>query len=211
MCFSMEASFGAAIVLGGIGILTSKSCSSKSLRLLSLTPFLFSIQQFAEGILWLDQTSSGPNFLSAPAMQLFLIFAFLVWPIWIPLSLFLAESNKKRRLFIGLDLLAGVSLSIANLFYALTQVINVRIENHSIQYLGEIPPQTILYPLIVFLPCFISSLKNMWVFGVLIAISFGVAHYFYYVTFISVWCFFSAIASLIIYKIIKDNQIIVKK
>jgi hypothetical protein len=64
-----------------------------------------------------------------------------------------------------------------------------------------------LYPLVVLAPNFISSIKNMWIFGVLIVLGYFLAEYYYSITFISVWCFFAAIVSLFIYKIIKDLPI----
>ena len=39
----------------------------------------------------------------------------------------------------------------------------------------------------------------MKVFGALALLSFGVAYYFYTTWFISVWCFFAAVLSVVIY------------
>ena len=44
-----------------------------------------------------------------------------------------------------------------------------------------------------------STYQTVKVFGVLALLAFGAAHYFYAVWFISVWCFFAAILSGIIY------------
>lgn len=207
MCFSAEASFTAALVLGIAGGATLKSCKSPALIPLAAVPLLFAVQQFAEGGLWLY---FGKH-LDSPVvftwtMRMFLIFAFLIWPVWIPLALGLAEKPGPRRSLIFVDLAFGILLSGLNLSYALKQNITVEIMNHSIQYKGEIPPQLYIYPLIVLAPCFISSLKNMPVFGLLSGIAFFIAQYYYFNTFVSVWCFFSAIVSLCIYKVINDNQ-----
>lgn len=207
MCFSTEASFSAAVLLGAMGIVTTKTCQSKQLYFLAAVPFLFAIQQLSEGIIWYNFAYHAlPKIYFLFAIKAFLTFAMLVWPIWIPLSLAAAETVPLRKKIIIVDLIAGIGLSTLNLIYALKQEMAVQIVNHSIQYLGDIPPQKLLYPFIVLLPCFISSRKNMWMFGVLLAIAYAVAEYFYESTFISVWCFFAALTSLIIYKIIRDNQ-----
>ncbi len=212
MCFSAEASFTAAAVLGTIGATTLKNCSSRSQFFLAAIPFLFAIQQLSEGVLWLELTNqwSGSG-ASYHAKKVFLTFAFLIWPVWIPLALAYVEKVAWRRHLIFLDLACGILLSLLNLSYAMQQDISVKIINHSLQYVGNAPSQTILYPFIVLIPCFLSSVRSMWIFGILIALAYGVADYYYTSTFVSVWCFFSAIVSLVIYKIIKNNQVGLEK
>ncbi|MDP1879665.1 MAG: hypothetical protein Q8K60_01835 [Parachlamydiaceae bacterium] len=206
MCFSTEASFTAAAGLGIVGILTLKKCKSKSLYFLASIPLLFAIQQLSEGFLWLhfNQLIDSKIFFKK-SISFFLIFAFLIWPIWIPLSLYLPEKIQWRRILIGLNLFCGIILAAVNLYYSLQQDINVQLINHSIQYLGNTPSQYYIYPVVVLLPFFLSSLRNAWIFGILTALAFIVAEYYYMETFVSVWCFFAAIVSLSIYKIVKDN------
>ena len=207
MCFSMEASFTAAVVLGVAAIITFKKTSSPSQYFLAAIPLLFAIQQFSEGVIWFQLGHHGEDHaLLMNAERSFLTFAFLVWPVWIPLSFALIEPLTWRRILLFIDLICGIILSILNLVYALSEEISVKIVNHSLQYTGHVPEQLIIYPLIVMLPMFLSSLKHAWVFGVLTVIGFVVAEYSYTENFASVWCFFSAIVSVFIYMIVKGNQ-----
>lgn len=207
MCFSTEASFTAALVLGITGGATIKNRSFPSQLLFASIPLLFALQQLSEGLVWLHLSYHvGSNELFINAQRGFLLFAFLVWPIWIPLSLALIEQIQWRRYLLYFILACGIGLSCLNFYYAIQQKISVQVVYHSLQYMGHVPHQTVIYPLIVLLPCFISSLKNLWGFGLLTAIAYIIAAYFYEATFVSVWCFFAAIVSLSIYKIIKDNQ-----
>lgn len=207
MCFSTEASFTAALVLGAAGGVTIKNSSSTSYFFLAAIPMLFALQQLSEGFVWLHFTEKlGSGNLFFNAEKAFLMFAFLIWPIWIPLALAAVEPHPYRRFLLYLNLGCGMILSLMNFSYGFQQEITVRVVNHSLQYGGQIPPQTYVYPLIVLLPCFISSLKNVWVFGSLVTISYFAAEYFYSTTFVSVWCFFAALVSLSVIKIIKDNQ-----
>lgn len=212
MCFSTEASFSAALILGGAGVMTLKNCTLRSQFFLASIPFLFALQQLSEGFLWLQlsQQHIESSLYFMNSQRVFLAFAFLIWPIWIPLSLAAVEKPGWRRLVIFIDLACGIALSILNLSYALDQNISVRIINHSLQYMGNIPDQALLYPAIVLIPCFISSMKNIWMFGILVGLGYLVAEYLYETTFVSVWCFFAAIVSLVIYKVLKDNQLEVK-
>jgi len=213
MCFSAEVSFTAAGALALIGTATLKNFSNKNYFFLAAIPFLFALQQLSEGILWtqLNQGSSN-SFLSTIAARSFLVFVFLIWPIWIPLSLAMIEKMTWRRNIIYLILACGIVLSSTNLYYALHQNIQINIINHSIQYLVPAQmalayplPLTLAYPFIVILPIFISSIYSVWIFGVLISIAYIVAVYLYSQTYISVWCFFDALLSLILYKVLKDN------
>lgn len=206
MCFSAEVSYTAAGALTFIGAAALKRFSSQNFIFLALIPLLFALQQLSEGILW-TQFNQGQqsNFISFAAERSFLIFAFLIWPVWIPLSLVMVENVAWRQNVLYFILACGIVLSAINLYFGLTQNVNVNIINHSIHYSGIVPRQDIAYPLIVLLPMFISSINRVWIFGVLVTISYTVADYFYSETFVSVWCFFAALVSLILYKVLKDN------
>lgn len=212
MCFSTEASFTAALVLGIAGGAILKNHSSPPQFFLAAIPLLFAIQQFSEGLVWLHLSHHvGSESLFLNAQRLFLIFAFLIWPIWIPLSLVILEQVPWRRLLLSLNFAGGIALSLWNLSYGIHQEPNVQIVNYSLHYLGKVPTQALIYPFIVLLPFFLSSLKNLWIFGILILLSYCIAAYFYTATFTSVWCFFAAIVSLSVYKVLKDNPLVLEK
>lgn len=207
MCFSAEASFTAAILLGTAGALTLKRSNSIPQYFLAAIPLLFAFQQFSEGLIWLHlKKNFGSHELFINAERSFLTFAFLVWPIWIPLTFVLLEKVVWRKSLLFINLYFGLALSILNFTYAFREDINVQIINYSLQYLGHIPSQEFIYPLIVIFPLFLSSLKKVWLYGLLVMTSFVVADYLYTVTLASVWCFFSAIVSLFVYKILVDNS-----
>lgn len=209
MCFSAEISFTAAGILGILGTATLKNQPTKPYFYLAAIPFLFGLQQLSEGVLWTELGQVHPHVaLVEIAKWTFILFAFLVWPIWIPLSLFAIEKVQWRRQLIGLVLVAGTSLSLTNLYYGLGQPIGVNIINHSIQYVGHLPlpSETYTYPSILIIPTFLSSLNRIWIFGALALVTYAIASYFYSVTFISVWCFFAAVVSSIIFKILRDSR-----
>lgn len=208
MCFSPEVSFTAAGMISVIGYQTVKITSSRSLIFLALIPFLFALQQFSEGILWLNLGQSAHlNPIGMAARYIFLFFAFVFWPVWLPLSLYQAEEIAWRKKILALSLLGGIFLSGYNLINSLHHDLFVAIVGHSIQYNADFNSPKDLYALVIILSTFLSSLKNMWLFGILIVLSLLFTHLFFTETFASVWCFFSALASLSLYKIIKDNKI----
>ena len=54
MCFSAEASFGASAILLTIGVISLNKSVNVPQKVLSCIPFIFGVQQFSEGILWLS-------------------------------------------------------------------------------------------------------------------------------------------------------------
>ena len=128
MCFSAEASFGASIVLGGVGILTIRKVQVRSQILFACIPFIFSFQQFSEGVLWLALHNKGFAFLQPIATYTFLIFAQIVWPTWVPLSILLLEKAVRRKnilyVILGFGILCSVSLTYCFIFYDVHSEIN---------------------------------------------------------------------------------------
>src|SRR5476649_1319487 len=97
MCFSASASFGAGAVLLVMGITSLKKSSKPSQILFASIPLFFALQQITEGFLWLSLLH--PLYASCrwPATYLFLLFAQIIWPIWVPLSIRLLEKKPNRK------------------------------------------------------------------------------------------------------------------
>lgn len=206
MCFSAQASFTAAVLLGAMGLATLKYVRSRSQVPMALVPCFFALQQFSEGILWLTFNSPAPNlFVQQMAIYSFLFFALFFWPIWISLSLYVMEGRPMNRKCLLAMLLGGCILGITNLYYGLSYGVTVIMVDSSIQYLGTLPDERWIYLSLVTLPTFISSFKNMWQFGVVVFFTSLLAEYFYHAAHISVWCFFAAIVSVVLVKIFRDH------
>jgi 1,4-dihydroxy-2-naphthoate octaprenyltransferase len=57
-----------------------------------------------------------------------------------------------------------------------------------------------LYLMSTTLSLFLSTYRTVKVFGVLALLSFAAAYSFYTIWFISVWCFFAALLSVLVYR-----------
>src|SRR5262245_49220676 len=102
MCFSAEASFTVSAVLAAIGVATIKNASNSRLRLIAFVPFLFAIQQFAEGIVWLymNGTITDQN-IGIGAQYAYLSFAWVLWPIYTSCAIFISEKIHWRKAICG--------------------------------------------------------------------------------------------------------------
>ena len=97
MCFSATASFGASAVLGAIGILAVAKAKSKPQRVFGSIPLVFAVQQLTEGLLWLSLKDPGLASCRPFLTYTFLVFAMVVWPFWIPFTIWLLEKDQKRK------------------------------------------------------------------------------------------------------------------
>lgn len=218
MCFSAEASFTAAAVLGVIGGITLKQTESKNMLYLAAIPFLFALQQLSEGFLWLFmQNGQQASFEANAAMYIYMFFAFTLWLVWMPLAFRIAEPDAQRRKRMLIPLALGISLGTINLIQIITHQVDAAVIEHSIVYNlhFQIPlwiyfSSILVYLAAVFMPPFMSSLKGSRLFGTLFAIAFLGSYYVYIYAFASIWCFFSAIFSIFIYKLVKDNDVVLE-
>lgn len=201
MCFSAQASFTASILLAFVGALALiKARRHQALMLFAATPFLFAIQQCCEGIIWI---TTPDTFLYSIATRFYLIFAYLVWPLWFPISTLLPEKKHRLKQILYTALLAGVCFDI----YAITQM-------HYIGFWARITDSHLLYPYYgsssnfnlasslylyaTIIPLIMSSLQYTRLIAAVIvgSLLFSASHYPAHVT--STWCFFAAIISSLI-------------
>ena len=94
MCFSAGASFVASGGLAIVGVASLK-VAKKEERIIALIPLAFALQQAIEGVQWLSLQSGCP---SLPLGYGFLFFAFIFWPVYVPLTVYLLDKKKRKIL-----------------------------------------------------------------------------------------------------------------
>lgn len=207
MCFSAISSFSAGIALTTVGIVSVKKTLCTSQHLLACIPLIFGVQQITEGILWL--TLSDPRYIDmqSAATFVFLFFAEILWPIWVPISILMLEENEMRKKIQMIWLSAGIIVSIYLAYCLLSFDVQAEIIEHHIVYLQDYPSSLrsysmVLYGMATIAPPFFSSQKRMHFFGLAILVSYIISAIFYEHYVLSVWCFFAAVISISIYSII---------
>ena len=211
MCFSAEASFAAGAVLSAVGVATVTKAKAPSQRLFASIPLLFGLQQFAEGVLWITLASGRLDRLQSAAAYIFLITALVIWPVMIPLSMCLLEEAKRRKIILACLTVSGGILSLFYAFCLISYDITPQIEGFHIQYIDNFPRPLMDMALLLYLvstvaPLFVSSVRRMWLFGALIAVSCFVTAVIFSQYLTSVWCFFAASMSVAIYWILSSPQ-----
>ena len=163
-------------------------------------PLLFGIQQIVEGVLWLSFRFDAPQ-LNAAMTYLFSMFSHVLWPIFVPFSIGLLEDVPWRRKaiwgFLALGIFVGLYLLYVLVAFPVTTVLAANIVYVSPHFFKV--PVMLLYLAATCVSCFFSSATIVRIFGALALFLFGLAYGFFTVALISVWCFFAAVLSSIIY------------
>ena len=97
MCFSASASFGVGVVLSVIGVASIRKVESKAHIYFASIPIIFAIQQFSEAFLWLSLADPVDASLKTSTTYIFLFFAQVLWPIWVPFSVLKMEPDVRKR------------------------------------------------------------------------------------------------------------------
>lgn len=219
MCFSSEASFVAAGLLLPAGAWTVHSCRSRQrpeLLPLALTPWLFSVQQALEGLVWLglEAPDLSPATMVSPISHAaavgYLFFAHGLWPAWIPWCALRAARPRRPealpllRTLLGLGVLLGLWLWLPLLLDG-SRVLPV-IVGGSISYQSRLLADGLIsrelgvtsYALVVLAPLLLSGCRRLGWYALALLVSVLVSWVAYSYAFTSVWCFLAAGLALLI-------------
>ncbi len=203
MCFSASVSFSASAVLFVSGIVAIKKTTDKKQIWFASIPFVFAVQQFSEGITWLSFSHQEFESFRHLSTIVFILFAQVIWPFWVPFSFLMIEQNPKRKMWIKYFFVFGIIIA-AYVSYCLVRFPIVAYpESKHLKYDPEFPlAHTIIAAIFYFiptvLPCIVSSAKRMTTLGLMIFGSYIVARIFFKEYALSVWCFFAAIISVMV-------------
>jgi hypothetical protein len=213
MCFSAEASFAGGFIISAIGVATVRKVHKPSQILFSAIPLFFGIQQIVEGFLWLTLPLPDQEVLRHVSTYVFLVMAQILWPVIIPLSVLLMEDSEKKKKYLISLLFAGMALASYYAYCLLSYNVFPQIQGYHIFYENDFPksPAFIIISFIIYLittitPLFVSSIKKTHLLGILMTLSCLVTVIFFTQYLLSVWCFFAALISGVIFWILHDSH-----
>lgn len=201
MCFSATASFSAGALLSGLGTLTLKSARRPHELPFAAIPLLFAIQQLSEGVIWLTFRYEAP-LLNAVMTHVYSFFSHVLWPVYVPVAVLLIEPPGWRQQALLAFVAAGVAVGAYLLYFLVAFPVVSRPTGQHIEYVSPhffAAVAMTLYLLSTTVSLLLSTHRTVKVFGVLALWSFASAYWFYTTWFISVWCFFAALLSMVVY------------
>jgi len=202
MCFSPATSFTASAALATIGVMALGQTTTKREIPFASIPLLFAFQQFIEGLLWLALLQGNLPIAQYWLTQSYTVFAGILWPTLAPLSLWLLEPDRTRKnLTLGV-LVIGAGIAFYTLEGLLRHGVTSRIADYCILYEYQVEQGYTMLFSYVAATCaafFCSSDRGIRWLGVVNIVAFAIAYRFYHYHLVSIWCFFAAVVSGLIY------------
>jgi len=210
MCYSATASFVAGGALTVIGVITLRRAMSRAELPFAAIPLLFGIQQLIEGVIWLSFRYEVTE-LNHLATYLYTCFSHVLWPVYVPVAIGLLEQDPLRRKIIryigGIGAATALLLAVLIATQPLTTVVGKHIV-YTVEHHYEWPMMLLYIIATCMAPC-CSSYPLIRLLGALTLLMFVATYWFYTAALFSVWCFFAAILSTIIYLYFRNERSLV--
>lgn len=202
MCFSAEASFTGAVVIGAWGVGTLALVKSVRELPYAALPLAFALHQALEGISWLELGDSTHAVLDGWGVQYWILFAWALLPTWVPLAVLLIEPfEAKRRQMVPL-LVIGAVLSLFMATQVVRRGVEVSVAGHALDYVLPFSPAWLLavpYVMATCLAPFVSSWRYVRWFGVGNIVAMSAAALIEAAAYSSIWCTFAAFLSGLVF------------
>lgn len=137
MCICAEVSFGLAAALVPAGIYCVNCVSTKNPRLLpiAIIPIFFGVQQISEGLIWTGLRTYDTQLVTISGL-VFLFFALVFWPFWIPFCAYFNQRDKQIRRIQAAITAFGLALGLVVYIPLLNDFVSpvAEVQHHSIHY-----------------------------------------------------------------------------
>lgn len=205
MCLSPEVSFAAGAILvpaGGLSTYRAFKVDPRYIPLAAL-PAFFGIQQVMEGFVWVAGARGDADSIAGFSLA-YMFFAWVVWPVWVPVSTYFIESGTRRALYLAFAIGGGMLGALQYVpYYAhdgwlVTTFLQRAVRYGGTELLDLVTLREVTYSLYAFLiiaPFLLSRDPQVRVFGVLVSGVLAVTYLFFAYAYISVFCFGGALIS----------------
>lgn len=202
MCISAEVNFVASAVIGAVGVATLAHVRHPRDVLFGAMPLLFALHQFTEGFVWLGLDGAISELSRDNAAFLFLLYAQGILPIAMPLSVLLMEDVPWRRVALAAITALAFVFGAYMIWGVMSFPTSCYAENRSVVYSNPVTETMwtgILYILVTCGALVLSGFRVVRWFGVLNLIGLTVVFLMKSYAFSSVWCFYAAVISVLLY------------
>ncbi|NPC98920.1 hypothetical protein HOQ23_19370 [Nocardioides sp. zg-DK7169] len=200
MCFSMSADLTAGVALLPVAAICLREVrTARELPFASL-PLLFALHQLTEALVWHGASDYVSPGVQHAAAVIYVLFAFPVLPIFVPLAVLLLEPQG-RRLRVAPFVLLGAVVAAYLLWAVLDGPLLVREEPHALVYDVDLtygPMWAVLYVVAVIGPSVLSGYPSIVAFGLLNLVGLTVVAIVYVQAFASLWCVYAALTSALV-------------
>ena len=199
MCFSPQADIAGGLLITAIGVDAVRHIGQRrEFIALAWIPVLLGAHQFIEALVWLWLQGHVPRGIGYVALWAYLLIAFVVLPVFIPLAVIALEPTRRRKqMMVPFALLGGVIAG--TLFAAMIRgPVGVRLASYHLSYSIRLSDGFLvvaLYVVAVCGPLLVSGYRNVMLFGIVNLVAVIVIARLTISGFASVWCGWAAVTS----------------
>ena len=199
MCFSPQADVGGGLLIAVIGVDAVRHIRQRrEFIALAWIPLLLGAHQFIEALVWLWLQGHVPRGIGHVALWAYLLIAFVVLPVFIPLAIIAVEPTRRRKQMMVPFAVLGVAIAVT-LFAAMARgPVGVRLAPYHLSYSIRLHDGFLivaLYVVVVCGPLLASGYRNVALFGVVNLVAVIVIARLTISGFASVWCGWAAVSS----------------
>lgn len=202
MCFSPEADLAVGAIAIAIGSDALRHVGARKQIPFAAIPLLLGLHQVTEAFVWWGLQGHVAHTVERVALWIYLLFALAALPAYLTIAVSLVERSPFRRnviwAFTGLAVAVSTVLAVAMFRGPLGSAIEGRHIDYDVSSLQHGGQLTALYVVATCGALLASSYRDLEIIGALNLVATPVLAWLTLSGFISLWCFWAAIVSILI-------------
>ena len=199
MCFSPQADVAGGLLICAIGVVAVRHIRQRrEFIALAWIPVLLGAHQFIEALVWLWLQGHVPRGIGHVALWAYLLIAFVVLPVFVPLAVIALEPTRRRKQMMAPFAVLGFLIAMT-LFAAMVRgPVGVKLAPYHLSYSIRLSDGfwiVALYVVAVCGPLLVSGYRNVALFGIVNLVAVIVIARLTISGFASVWCGWAAVSS----------------
>jgi len=165
---------------------------------LATLPLLLGAHQVIEALVWFGLQGRVPHDVERVALWSYLLIAFVVLPIFVPLAVLSNEPLRRRRWAMAPLVAVGVGVAGTLLAAMVRGPVSVKLRPYHLAYGIDLSHGGVIVGLYVLAVCgtlLLSSRRRVVTFGIVNLVAVGIIAWLTIDGFASVWCGWAAISS----------------
>src|ERR1043165_949323 len=198
-CLSPQADIGGGLLIGVIGVDAVRHIRQRrEFIALAWIPLLLGAHQFIEALVWLWLQGHVPRGIGHVALWAYLLIAFVVLPVFVPLAVIAVEPTRRRKQMMAPFALLGAVIAVTLLAAMVRGPVGVKLDPYHLSYGIRLPDGFLivtLYVVAVCGPLLVSGYCIVALFGVVNLVAVIFIARLTISGFASVWCGWAAVSS----------------
>lgn len=195
MCWSATADLAAGTGIAAVGVVSVALAARRPRDLpLAAVPLLLGAHQIIEAEVWRNDGGTGPATLAWAVIALPLL------ALWVPAAVLCAAPPGARRRLLA-PLAVGAATAAVLAYVLATRTVTAEIRGHTVGYSVGLPRAELVvvgYLLATIGSLLLSGDRGLVLFGVLVAVGAAVSFALWRQEYISTWCAFAAVCSVVL-------------